>query len=303
MKIIVGVIVLLAFIPYQPNGIVLATSIDKTLVQPLNQILHNEPNLAGAIAGISVRSASTGELLYEHMGSTRLKPASNLKLLTAAAALSVLGENYQFTTEVLTDGPIIEHTLQGNLYLKGKGDPTLLASDFDDFAEELNKKGVRIINGDLIGDDTWYDSIRHSIDLPWSDETFYYGAQVSALTASPTDDFDAGTVLIEIHPGSAIGQPAKIITLPENNYVNLENEAVTVSPDGRKELIIEREHGTNTIHIQGTIPIKANKTREWIAVWEPTGFALNLLQQSFSKQGIKWAGKVKTGTAPKEASL
>lgn len=291
---------MVAFLPYNS---VQATVTGASFEQELNQLLLNEPHLKGALAGVSVRSASTGEIIYDHLGDIRLRPASNLKLVTAAAALMALGENYSFTTEVLTDGVLINQTLNGNLYLKGKGDPTLLKSDFDSFASDLKNQGIKEIKGDIIGDDSWYDQIRYSQDLPWTDEQTYYGAQISALTASPNKDYDAGTVIVEVIPGNEIGQIAEIKLTPRTDYVKIVNNAVTVSPDGRKDLKIVRKHGKNTITITGTIPIKASKTREWIAVWEPTDYAGELFQQSLAEQGIKWSGKSKTGTTPIGASI
>lgn len=269
----------------------------------LNQLVQQDPNLKGAVAGISIRSASDGELLYQHNGDLRLKPASNLKLLTAATALKVLGERYQFTTEILTDGIVSGGTLKGNLYLKGKGDPTLLKSDFDQMAKELRKTGIASINGDLIGDDTWYDNVRYSIDLPWSDEQTYYGAQISALTASPNKDYDAGTVIVEVNAGREIGAPSRIALNPRTDYVSIINQTVTVSPEGMKELTIEREHGTNTITVKGTIPLKAKSDKTWISVWEPTAFTLDIFKQSLKEQGIKWGGSVKTAESPKNAKV
>ena len=292
---------LVAFFPY--HSINATSEIKPPFEQQLNQLLQNDPNLAGAVAGVSIRSISTGELLYDHLGGIRLRPASNLKLLTAAVALSVLGENYRFTTEVRTDGPLKGKTLIGNLFLKGKGDPTLLETDLDRMAKDLKRMGVTEIQGDIVADDSWYDHVRYSLDLPWSDETTYYGAQVSALTVSPDQDFDSGTVLVEVKPGNEIGRVPTITIKPSTNYVTIINNAVTVSPDARTEIKIEREHGTNTITVNGTMPMKASKVKEWVAVWEPSGYALNLFQQSLAKQGIKWSGKGKAGIAPQETTL
>jgi serine-type D-Ala-D-Ala carboxypeptidase/endopeptidase (penicillin-binding protein 4) len=306
MILSIFVIVLLAFVPnvhVKDHLSVHALEKGGRLAQQLNQLLNNDPTLDGALAGVSIRSAPTGELIYNHLGNIRLRPASNMKLLTTAAALSTLGEDYTFTTEVLTNGRKRGNTLQGNLYLKGKGDPTLLKSDFDAMAAKIQKTGIKRIQGDLIGDDTWYDNVRLSTDLPWSDESTYYGAQVSALTASPNKNYDAGTVIVEVNPGSEIGAEAVISITPKTNYVHIINHAVTVSPDGEKEIMIERKHGSNTIMIEGTIPVKSSREREWIAVWEPTGYVLDLFKHSLAEKGIKLKGNIKTGVTPDYSQL
>nr|WP_251009551.1 D-alanyl-D-alanine carboxypeptidase/D-alanyl-D-alanine-endopeptidase [Bacillus sp. ISL-39] len=224
----------------------------------INNLLTNEPVLYGALAGVSIRSAEDGKLLYEHIGDTRLQPASVLKLFTGAAALSVLGEDYRFTTQVLADGKINDGTLEGDLFLKGMGDPTLLPADFDEMAKRLKSKGINKVAGDLVADDSWYDDVRYSEDLTWNDEHQYYGAQISALTASPNHDYDAGTVIVDISPGKK-GAAAKISLEPDTDFVTIVNEAVTVNSKGKQDIHIEREHGTNTIRVTGSIPADIKK--------------------------------------------
>lgn len=260
------------------------------LVSEINEILHDE-RLDGALAGVSIRKADTGEQIYDHFGDTRLVPASNMKLITAAAAFETLGEDYRFTTEIHTDGVIKGKMLQGNLYLKGKGDPTLLQEDFEKFAHELKKQGIQKIKGDLIGDDTWYDKVRLSEDITWQDEVYYYGAQVSALTASPNSDYDAGSLIIEVNPGGTVGEEPKVSLTPETDYVSIVNKAKTVTADQEKTVSISREHGTNQIVIEGNMPIDGTRKREWIAVDEPSGYALDLFENALLAEGIEWAGK------------
>lgn len=298
-------VILLAFVPkidvQAPS--VKAAEAEGSLSENLNQLINNDPALKGALVGVSIRAASSGKILYSHNGDIRLRPASNMKLLTASVALSVLGKDHRFSTDILTDGSVKGKVLHGNVYLKGKGDPTLLKSDLDKLAVNLQEKGIQSVEGDLIGDDSWYDDVRLSVDLPWSDEYTYYGAQVSALTASPNMDYDTGTVIVDVKPGSEIGQEAVVNLTPGTEYVKVENLAVTVSPEGKKEIAIERDHGTNTITITGTIPVRASRSREWISVWEPTGYALELFQQSLAEKGIYLAGAIKTGVTPDNAKI
>ncbi|WP_102264082.1 D-alanyl-D-alanine carboxypeptidase/D-alanyl-D-alanine endopeptidase [Mesobacillus jeotgali] len=296
--IIFSLVTILAIIPFFHTDEPPARAVEPSgeLSTEISKLLTDEPVLNGALAGVSIRSAEDGKLLYEHIGDTRLQPASVLKMFTAAAAYSVLGEEYRFTTEVLADGKIDGGTLAGDLYLKGMGDPTLLPADFDEMAKKLKNKGIKKVSGDLVADDSWYDDVRYSEDLTWNDEHQYYGAQVSALTASPNQDYDAGTVIVNIFPGKK-GKAANISLEPETDYVKILNETVTVGAKGKHEVKIEGEHGSNNIIVGGTIPVNAHKAREWVAVWEPSLYAGSLFKKSLENHGIKVVGKIITGRA------
>lgn len=275
-----------------------------TLKQKLDEILADD-KLIGTVTGVSVRKAKSGELIYAQNGNTRLRPASNMKLLTSTAALETLGPDYQFTTEVWTDGSVKGNVLHGNLYLKGKGDPTLLEQDLREFAVELHKKGIHKIKGKLVGDDTWYDDVRLSEDLNWSDEPFYTGAQVSALTLSPDSDYDAGTVIVEVTPSDQIGEPANVHMTPKNDYLTINNQTSMVAGDESKDISITRQHGTNEILIEGSMPLNGSTSKSWSSVWEPTGYTLNVFQRTLAEQGIHFIGKtdVSFGQTPKQATM
>ncbi|MBM7661946.1 D-alanyl-D-alanine carboxypeptidase/D-alanyl-D-alanine-endopeptidase (penicillin-binding protein 4) [Bacillus mesophilus] len=274
-----------------------------TVSQQIEQLLETESAFTGAIAGISVRSSSTGELIYHHNGDIRLRPASNLKLVTAAVALSTLGEQHQFNTELATNGNVNSGVLDGNLYVVGKGDPTLLISDLEKMIKELKNQGITKIQGDLIGDDSWFDDVRLSKDLPWSDETTYYGAQISALTLSPDEDYDSGTVIVEIKPSEKIGEPPTVNILPKNTYLTIENKAKTTKSDQPKNLEIFRKHGENTIVITGEIPQNGVRLKKWISVWEPTLLVTHMVKEVLNKNGITLTGNVKAGKTPEQVTV
>lgn len=308
--ILLLMLILLAFAPFtsleksQPVNASTETTQDQSLAEKLTSILTNN-SLNGTTTGVSVRKADTGELLYSFYGDHRLHPASNMKILTTVAALKKLGPDYQFSTEVLTDGRVRGNVLQGNLYLKGKGDPTLLKEDLDQMAAKLKSLGIKQINGNLIGDDSWYDDVRLSQDLNWSDEPFYTGAQVSALTLSPNEDYDAGTIIVDVLPGKSVGDKPIVTLTPQTEYVEIVNKAETVKKDHSKTISIEREHGSNRIFITGAIPLEGSSSRSWVSIWEPTGYAVDVFKKSLEENNITiiGRGRATVGKAPANATL
>lgn len=258
----------------------------KAMIADLVDGILADERLHGAVTGVSIRHAENGELLYSHMGNIRLHPASNMKVLTAAAAFEVLGADYRFLTEVWTDGKIVDGVLTGNLYLKGKGDPTLMESDLVQFAKELKAMGIQRIEGHVAGDDSWYDDVRLSRDMDWTDEPYYYGAQVSALNLSPNEDYDAGTVIVEIRPGSNAGSQAAVSVIPATDYVTIVNKATTSRRGGANTIKVEREHGTNRIIVEGTIPLGNPGIQRWSSVWEPTGYVMDVFRKALTAEGI-----------------
>ena len=108
---------------------------------------------------------------------------------------------------------------------------------------------------------------------------------------------------MNVNPSGKAGQEPIVSLDPKTDYVKIVNKAKTVAKDGNKEIFIEREHGTNTIVIEGTIPLEASRVREWMAVWEPSGYALDLFKQSLLEQGIKVNGKSRMAAAPNKAKI
>ncbi|MFJ3658652.1 D-alanyl-D-alanine carboxypeptidase/D-alanyl-D-alanine-endopeptidase [Streptomyces nigra] len=261
-----------------------------------------DPRMEGGTASVVVADAATGELLYQHLPSSRLMPASNTKLATSAAAMDVLGPDHRFTTEVLATGRRHGPVLKGDLYLRGTGDPTLLAGDLDALAARLAASGVRRVEGRLVADDTRFDDQRLGRSWAADDESAYYSAQISALSLAPDTDYDTGTVIVTVRPGAAAGDEPVVTVTPDTGYVDVEVEARTVAAGGAQSLTVEREHGTNTLVVTGTTPVGGSGAKEWISVWEPTGYAAAVFREALADHGITVGGPTRLGRPTPEGA-
>jgi D-alanyl-D-alanine carboxypeptidase/D-alanyl-D-alanine-endopeptidase (penicillin-binding protein 4) len=261
------------------------------LTQDINQIL-SDSRLTIARAGVVVKSATTGEELYATDAGKLLTPASNAKLFTSAAAVETLGLGYRFPTTVLNGGRKVGSVLTGDLVLRGTGDPTMLAEDYDALAAEVAAAGIKVVTGKLVADDTWFDGQRLGNDWSWDDETAYYAAPISALTASPDRDYDAGSVIVSV---AADGGKVKVSTTPETDYLKIVNKATA---GAETDVLIERQHGTRTVVITGTV---ADPYQEWVAVDDPTAYVSALFRKSLAKHGVKVLGPTVAGAAPSGA--
>ena len=285
------------------HSVVQASATYGTLETNINRVMA-DASMKSVVSSVTVRNASTGEVIYQANADRKVTPASTLKLLTAAAALETLGEEYRFKTDLLTDGHISKGVLHGNLYMRGQGDPTLLKKDLDQFAVTLSKQGVKTINGDLVGDDRWFDSVRLSPSIEKNDETFYYAAQISGLTLSPNTDYDAGTVIVNARP-SKKGYKAKVTMTPDTGIVTIINKTNTVPKGHRNTLSIKRQHGTNNIVITGNVPLGSAGKKEWVTVSNPTAYTLDVFKKSLSEKGIKFSksSKVTRQGTPNSAKV
>ncbi|MFP7477458.1 D-alanyl-D-alanine carboxypeptidase/D-alanyl-D-alanine-endopeptidase [Terribacillus saccharophilus] len=287
---------LLLFVCMVPHTHVHVAGKEDRMIDRLTEYLANEEQLQGATYAIHIMEGQSGKTIFEKNADKRMRPASNMKLLTAAAVLNELGQDHRFETIVATDGQVKSGQLNGNLYLIGKGDPSLTYEDMQQLANQLRGLGIRKINGDIIADDTYFDQERYSEDTTWKDESAYYGAAVSALTVAPDNDHDTGTVKIRVEASSSSGKPT-LDVIPENDYVTLQNDAVIVSDNDEAELEVTRTHGTNNIVISGSIAA-GDSEQEWVAVWEPTEYVLHLFQDNVKASGIQVTGTAKVAQAP-----
>ena len=268
------------------------------LAADLDRILADR-RLVGATAGLVVRDAETGELVYTRSGNTRFQPGSNAKLVTSAAALDGLGADYRWRTELSATAPVQGATLTGDLYLRGTGDPTLLAKDYDDLATQLAATGVRTVQGALVADDSFFDSVPLGTGWAWDDEPFYYSAQTSALTFAPDTDYDTGAVAVKVSPGASAGQPAQV-TLNPPVELDIRNGAGTGSADG---VYVHRTHGTNVVQVNGSLAPGAGPYYEYISVVDPTTLVAGMFRKALAAHGITVAGGTEFRSTPGSAQV
>lgn len=254
-------------------------------------------------ATFTLRDRKTGAIVYTYRGDHLMRPASNMKLISGAVALEMLGLDYRFKTEIYVDGHMEAGVLHGDIYIKGYGDPTINEQTLQTFAEILANKRIQQITGQIIGDDTYFtgDTLPPGVDD--EGETHYYGARISPITMSPTDDFDASTILVTAQ-AQEIGQQPTFKVIPHLSGHTIKNEAVTVAHDAENTLEIRRMNNTNQIVITGELPIEES-AKVWVSLQNPTVNTLQLFALLCEEQGIQFAQSevVKIGEAPPTAEL
>ena len=253
-------------------------------------------NLGTGNVALTIRDAETGKTVYSHNGDKLMRPASNMKLISGAAALGILGEDYRFTTDLYIDGTVNKDVLNGNVYIKGSGDPTLTKENFQAFAKALKRNGIKTINGNLIGDDTAFAGSTLPVGVDKTDESYYFGARTSAITMSQNADFDASTVIIQAKPGKVGAKPSYTIE-PNLSGLVISNQAKTVKKGQKNTLAIKRVYNSNKVIISGSLP-QGGSAKEWVTLQDPSKNTMQAIKTTLQGAGIKFAKGSKITLAP-----
>ena len=170
----VGGLIALLLVPAAPGG-------SSPLARQLAAALRS--HVSRAQTGAVVYDLRTGRVVYALHAERLLQPASNEKIATTYAALAALGPSFRIETNALGDGTQHGKTFQGDIVLKGYGDPTLSRADLWSLAHQVKRNGITRVNGRVIGDESWFDARRAGAG--WK-HTFYLG-QCPALSALVVD--------------------------------------------------------------------------------------------------------------------
>jgi D-alanyl-D-alanine carboxypeptidase/D-alanyl-D-alanine-endopeptidase (penicillin-binding protein 4) len=271
----------------------------KTLAELQTRIseILAKPDLSPALVGIKVVSLDTGRVLFEEHADKLLRPASNMKLYTVAAALDRLSPDYRFVTSVYAPSPPnASGVIHGNLTIYGRGDPSIAArfnnGDYfkaiDDLAGRIVAAGVKRVEGDLVGDESYFVGPKFGSGWNWEDLTWYYGAEVTPLTANDN------ALDIFVKPGPAVGQPALITTGPPDPLLKIVNNVTTSAKTTKRVLSIERGLNENTITITGSIPLEDRGYIGGIGISHPALLFVYMLRSSLAQKGVVITGASRT---------
>ena len=235
-----------------------------------------------------VKSLRSGDTLYVRNGRRLMMPASNMKIVTLAAAMERLGWDYTYETQLFTAGPIDAGALRGDLVVVGSGDPSLMSADADvvfaGWAETLKHAGVRTIAGRVIGDDDRFEDNGLGFGWSWDDLQDDYAAGVSAL------QLNENAVRVSIAPGPAAGDSAGISISPTGSGLAVTGVVTTAAEGAPTAIRTRRLPGSMRLELRGTIAAGASPATLNVSVENPTLFFATALRDALIAHGLDVRG-------------
>jgi serine-type D-Ala-D-Ala carboxypeptidase/endopeptidase (penicillin-binding protein 4) len=261
--------------------------------------IFDAPLTGHAQWGVLVRSLDSGELLYARDAGKLMMPASNMKIVTSAAAAEVLGWDARFTTTLETAAPVAHGTLRGDLVVRGGGDPTINSRGdrgravFSEWAHALRRQGIHAIDGRIVGDDRLFDREWLGTGWAWDDLHNGYAAPVGAL------QFNESTTDLTISPGAAAGEPA-VVSLGIGSGLTVWNRTLMTAADVPDTLAVRRHLDQPVLEVSGTLPLPRQAAHDThapepylvrrIAVTNPTRHFVAALKEALVAEGISVRG-------------
>lgn len=262
------------------------------LQQMLAEILRS-PELGDADVGVHVRSLADGRTVFERNSSKLFNPASNVKLVTTAAALAYLGPSYRFKTIAYRDRAMQGGVVQGNLYIKGFGDPTLTDEQLFGFVNEIALGGISEIRGDLVVDDSFFDDVYEGPGWEQELSDRSYAPSMGAFA------INFGTFTVRVLPGDSVGADARVKLWPDVPSIEVTSTAVTQGAGSRSRIWVGTSRGDGgkvLVNVRGGV--SAGETQGatfYRRAYHPTLYAGEHLKNMLEMRGVKIKGKVRRG--------
>lgn len=253
------------------------------------------PFLTGATIGVHVVDLGSGATLYTRNAELAQNPASNVKLVTTAAALAILGPEHRYVTRVYVDRKTLHgHSVDGDLYLRGGGDPSLITADLYQLASDLRALGIHKVSGGLVLDTSLFDRDELPPGFDQKDELAAYRSPGGALSVN------YGTYVVLARPGAKDGEAALAAVDPPVPSIRLDNKATTVT-GGRTRLHVAVEPDAKSHHLtvtlSGSIGVDAEPAEYRYPVASPAEYTGEVFRLVLAQRGVK-LGKHSTRLAP-----
>ncbi len=272
--------------PSPPGGATAAAA------SPLLQLQHdidgilNQPSLAHGFWSVLVRSLKTDDTLYSVNASKLMIPASNMKIVTLAAAAEKLGWDYRYETQLVATGSIVSGTLDGDLVVIGSGDPTLMITEatprpFDAWAAEVKRHGISRVTGRIVGDGTAFESPGFGFGWSWDDLPDSDAAAVTGL------QFNENAVRMVVTPGKSAGEPTVVTLDPPASGLSVRNHVQTDAPGSAVHLETHRLPGNTQLEVRGSVPAGGSPSARLVAVDNPSLFFASALRQALVDRGVE----------------
>jgi D-alanyl-D-alanine carboxypeptidase/D-alanyl-D-alanine-endopeptidase (penicillin-binding protein 4) len=239
---------------------------------------------------VDVMSMATGDHLYRLNADKWMMPASNLKILTLAAAAETLGWDYRFKTTLEARGPIEGGVLKGDLVVRSNGDPTIngrngrAESVFREWTSAITAAGITAVEGRVIGDDQAFDDEGIGAGWAWDYLQYDYAAPVGAL------ELNENTATLRVAAGSTPGA-APIVSLSPGSGLTLVNLATTGASGSADTIDFRRPLDRTVLVVTGSAPVGGESTERQVAVVNPTVFFTRSLKDTLVAAGIPVNGE------------
>ena len=271
---------------------------DSRLRSDLTQALDTY-SLRNVRWGVLVVSLDQGDTLFSVEQNAALAPASNLKLLTTAAALRRLGADFRFQTYLLTDGVVSHGVLHGDLVFYGTGDPGISDRFFSHkdevlrmLVDQLDQLGITSVTGRLIADASHLPGPLRPTGWDPNDLNDHFAGAVSALS------YNENVVSFRVVAGDRSGVRPEVHTVPDHAGLDVVNNALTVAGRARPRLSILRDNPLDPIRIEGRVTRGARDVWRQMTVSSPPRFAASALRGVLVERGIRVQGGIHVVDTP-----
>jgi len=249
-----------------------------------------------ADVGIEVRELNARKPLLHINAEQSMNPASTMKLLTTYAGLELLGPSYTWETEAWINGKLENGVLQGDLILKGYGDPKFTFEQFWLWLRELRGRGLREIHGNLILDRSAFQLAAHNPAAFDNDPLRAYNVGPDALL------LNFNTIRLHLIPD---GEKLNILTEPELAGIALDNRLRIVAQEdcaNWDDAVFPQLNGA-TLVLQGTFSPSCGERAKYISLLPHAGYMNAVFRSLWQELGGTFSGELREDVVPSSATL